>query len=364
MQYCEGADSVALIHGGDTEGYRLVYGNTPLDFSANCNPLGVPESVRQAIRDTAGCVDVYGDPLCRRLCAAIGKKIGVPHSQILCGNGAVDLIYRAVLARKPRHAVVTAPTFAEYELALEGIGCKVIRHPLQQSEGFLLTDRILACLKEETEVLFLCNPNNPTGLTIEPALLQYILKTCEKKDIFLVVDECFNGFLSQPEKHTLRPYLSQCSNLLLLDAFTKLYGMAGVRLGYCLSSNHELLEDMRQAGQPWAVSSLAQEAGIAALEEDQYVRETRVLIGMEKEYLLERLKDLGINVLGSEANYIFFSSEIPDLAKGLCEKGILIRDCSNYAGLTRGYYRIAVRTHSENLRLIKGLVSLVGESCG
>lgn len=353
---------MVLIHGGDREGYRLVYGNMPLDFSANCNPLGVPDGVRQAIWDTAGCVDVYGDPLCRRLCAAIGEKIGVTPSQILCGNGAADLIYRVVLARKPRHAIVTAPTFAEYELALEGIGCKVVRHPLKESEGFLLTDRILACLKKDINMLFLCNPNNPTGLTIKPGLLQCILSACEKKGILIVVDECFNGFLSQPEQHSLRPHLSQCPNLLIIDAFTKLYGMAGVRLGYCLSGNQRLLEDMRRAGQPWAVSSLAQEAGIAALKADQYVLKARTLIGMEKEYLLGRLKGLGINVLGSEANYIFFFSGIPDLAKDLCEKGILIRDCSNYAGLTKGYYRIAVRSHGENLRLIEALSTLAGET--
>lgn len=349
-----------LIHGGNREGYRLEFGSMPLDFSANCNPLGVPEGVRQAVCEAASQADAYPDPLCRRLRAAIGENAGIPPEHVLCGNGAADLIYRLALARKPARAIVTAPTFAEYELALETVGCNVIRHPLRAEEGFLLTEGILKRLKPGIDMLFLCNPNNPTGLTIDPALLQRILKACAENGILLVVDECFNGFLAEPEKHTLRHCLGEYPDLLIIDAFTKLYGMAGVRLGYCFSSNEDLLEDMARAGQPWGVSSLAQEAGRAALKESRYILETRALVKREKLFLLSQFQTLHIRVMGSEANYIFFHTQIPDLTERLGYRGILIRDCSNYAGLATGYYRIAVRTHSENLRLTEALSALSG----
>lgn len=347
-----------LIHGGDTESYWLEYGRYPLDFSANCNPLGVPAGVEQAISDAAAHADSYPDPLCRELGATITKSMGISPQQVLCGNGAADLIYRLVLARKPKRALVPVPSFAEYELALHMVGCEVIRHPLKAEHGFSLTESILTtALEPGTEMLFLCNPHNPTGLTIDPPLLQHILETCERNRILLVMDECFNGFLNEPKKHTLRRHLSEYEHLLVIDAFTKLYGMAGVRLGYCLSGNEALLGEMRRAGQPWAVSSLAQAAGIAALKEHQYIQKARVLIRKERKFLINQLQRLGIKTYRGEANFIFFYTEIPRLAERMREAGILIRDCSNYAGLSEGYYRIAVCTHDQNLRLLETLWS-------
>jgi threonine-phosphate decarboxylase len=349
----------ALVHGGDTEGYKLTYGCEPLDFSANCNPLGIPKSVPAAIYDASMRTDRYPDPLCRRLRAALSEKLGVPADQILCGNGAADLIFRIALARKPKTAIVTAPTFAEYELALHTTGCAVTHHTLFEEEHFALTESIIGRISPEIDMLFICNPNNPTGLTVDPSLLSRILNTCEKYGTLLVVDECFNGFLDEPEKHTLKNKLPEYRNLLILDAFTKLYGMAGVRLGYCMTQNAQLLEDIRDAGQPWAVSALAQAAGLAALGEDAYVAGARALVKAEREFLLSELNRLGIKTLGGDANYIFFRCAIPNLPEKLRGQGILIRDCGNYFGLTDGYYRIAVRPHEENVSLIEAISALV-----
>ncbi|NMA25154.1 MAG: aminotransferase class I/II-fold pyridoxal phosphate-dependent enzyme [Clostridiales bacterium] len=348
-----------LVHGGDVEGYKLEYGGEPLDFSANCNPLGIPKSVPPAIYDAAMAADRYPDPLCRRLRTALSEKIGVPAQYILCGSGAADLIFRLALAQKPKKALVTAPTFAEYALALETTGCAVVHHALFEEDGFALTESILSLITPELDMLFICNPNNPTGLTVSPNLLLRILDACEKNGTLLVLDECFNGFLDEPEKHSLKSRLHDYNNMLILDAFTKLYGMAGVRLGYCMTMNGALLDDMRNAGQPWAVSSLAQAAGLAALSEDAYVSEARALVRAEREFLISALNRPGIRVLGGEANYIFFRCDVPDLTKKLRERGILIRDCSNFAGLTYGYYRIAVRPRGENVKLIEALSAVL-----
>ncbi len=353
---------MALIHGGDTVSFEMEYGYEPLDYSANCNPLGVPSGVKRAISQAAEKIDEYPDPLCRKLTAAISGYEGVPPEFVLCGNGSADLIDRLVYARKPLKAVITDPTFAEYERCLMNISCHIIHHHLSENDGFRVTDNIIFLLQPDVDVLFLCSPNNPTGLTIENDLLQKILNICLELNILLVIDECFNGFLDNPDLHTLKPKLQVCANLLILKAFTKIFGMAGVRLGYCLSSDAKLLAGMRIAGQPWAVSSLAQAAGIAALLEKDYVQTARVLIQEEREYLSGALRTLGMQVYDSEANYIFFRTDIPELTGKMREKGILIRDCSQYPGLSSGYYRIAVRTHSENIRLIDELSACKRES--
>lgn len=353
-----------LIHGGDAYSFMLEHGSAPLDFSANCNPLGVPRGVREAIRTAAATADAYPDPLCRELCAAIAKSVDLQPSQILCGNGAADIIYRLALARRPKRAILAVPTFLEYELALRLVGCDVIHFPLQKEDGFKLGEQILDLIDQDVDVLFLCNPNNPTGLTVEPALLKRILEATRRSKTLLVVDECFNGFLAEPQLHSLRSLIPTYRNLLVLDAFTKLYGMAGVRLGYCLCSDEELLTLMLDSGAPWSVSSVAQAAGIAALQESTYLLKMRALIRGEKVYLCNNLLRCGINTIGSEANYLFFYTELPDLKKRLGEKGLLIRDCSNYPGLTEGYYRIAVRTREENERLMHEISSLAESTRG
>ena len=250
-----------LVHGGDWAGYRAEFGRDPLDFSANVSPLGLPEGVARAITAALPTADRYPDPLCRELRAKLALHEGVPAEQILCGNGAADLIFRLALAAKPRTALVTAPTFAEYATALETTGCTVERHFLWEENDFAVTKDLLNAVHPGTNMVFLCQPNNPTGQLAEPALVEALLRRCEAVGAVLAVDECFLDFLPEGEGLSAKHLLKNSKKLIILKAFTKLYGMAGVRLGYCLCSDTELLARMRAAGQPWAVSSLAQAAG-------------------------------------------------------------------------------------------------------
>ena len=173
-----------------------------------------------------------------------------------------------------------------------------------------------------------------------------------------MLDECFGDFLEEPEVHTLKNDLAEFPNLVILKAFTKLYAMAGVRLGYALCANSQLVEAMRQAGQPWGVSSLAQAAGEAALEETDYVRKVREVVAQERPWMIEQLINLGFRVVPGEANYLLFRCSVP-LIQPLRQKGILLRSCSNYYGLDQTWYRTAVRTHEENIRLIQALNEVV-----
>ena len=185
-------------------------------------------------------------------------------------------------------------------------------------------------------MVFLCNPNNPTGISIDREFLFRVLRVCREMDILLVVDECFLDFMEEPGRYTLKAQLSRYHNLFLLKAFTKRYAMAGIRLGYGITENTELLDAMTQVTQPWNISVMAQAAGIAALKETAYVEEGRQMVFREAKYLKEELQRLGMEVFPSEANYIFFHG--PENLFEICvEQGVLIR------------------THEENQKLIRAM---------
>ena len=340
-----------LTHGGDIAGFVAQYGHRPLDFSANVSPLGLPEGVRRAVVESLDRADEYPDPLCRNLRRAIAVHEGCGPDRVLCGAGAADLIFRLAMARRPKTALVPAPTFAEYETALTAAGCAVARHPLREDEGFQLTDRFLEDLdRVRPDLAVLCQPNNPTGLAVSRDLAEAVLRWCEANGALLLLDECFVDLMDEPEDHTLRGRLDS-PHLLLLRAFTKTYAMAGLRLGYCLGSDGPLLSAMAAQGQPWAVSSVAQAAGVAALEEHEYLSRLRALIAEQRPRLAAGLRTLGCRVYGGCANYVFFAAR-PGLDQAARQRGVLIRPCANYPGLDGRFYRIAVRTEEENNTLL------------
>ena len=355
---------MALVHGGDIYGYREDKGAWPLDFSANVNPFGVPLAVQEAVKAAVTEADVYPDPLCRELVKALTVHERVAEEQVICGNGAADLIWRLVRALKPRKALLAVPTFAEYGLALQAEDCVIETYLMREDCGFQLDEGLLEALQPGIELLVLCNPNNPTGLCIEPPLLRRIVSRCAKLGAYLLLDECFIDFLDEPDVHSLNPLLGAYPKLVIVKAFTKLYGMAGLRLGYLLSADNDLLVRMREAGQPWAVSSLAQAAGLAALHDTAYLEESLPLIRQEREFLSTALQALGFRVYPSQTNYLFFYSEQQTLAQDLYERGILIRDCSNYQGLGPGYYRIAVRRHADHIKLLEALHASINDVKG
>lgn len=246
-----------------------------------------------------------------------------------------------------------APTFAEYASALQSIGCEVQEYVLDARDDFAIGRDFLDRITPETDIVLLCEPNNPTGRTTDRTLLQDILESCRKNNTLLVVDECFNEFLDDPAAHTLESCLSQNPQLLILKAFTKWYAMAGVRLGYLLGSSPDRLERLRRAGQPWAVSGLAQAAGIAALKEKEYSRALHALIAAQRPLMAAGLTSLGCRVVPGEANYLLFYHPARDLVGALRRKGVLIRDCSNYTGLEQGWYRCAVRGPAENQTFLR-----------
>lgn len=344
------------IHGGNIYTYQNC-----LDFSANCNPLGTPESVKRAVQESLDKIKDYPQVGYAPLRAALGEYEDMKPEHIICGNGAAELIFSLCQAVRPKRALIPVPTFAEYEQALESVGCQVEHVLLREEDTFQMQESFLDWLHKDLDIVFLCNPNNPTGILTDREFLFRVLRYCREMEILLVVDECFLDFVREPGRYSLKAQLPRYHNLFILKAFTKRYAMAGIRLGYGLCGNRALLEKMTLVTQPWNISVMAQAAGIAALKEQSYVEEGRRLVFEEAAYLKQQLTGLGFTVYPSEANYIFFRGE-PGLFEKAIQKGVIIRDCSNYPGLGEGYYRIAVRTRAENDCLLAALKNIQEES--
>lgn len=338
-------------HGGDIYSHPNF-----IDFSANINFLGVPEAVKKATQNALQEITHYPQPGSVRLCQAVAEMEHVTLEHVICGNGAADVIFSLVLAEKPKKALIPAPTFQEYEQALLSVDCQVeVVNTLKEKTSEIVSEEsFLDKVMDDIDMVFFCNPNNPTGLLKEREYLLRLLQKCEKAGARLVVDECFLDFVSEAEDVTMKPFLEKYKCFFLVKAFTKMFAIPGIRLGYGLSSDKSLLEKMKQVTQPWNVSVIAQEAGMAAAKERGFMERTREAVAEEKRYLLEELKQLPVEIYGHAANFIFFKAE-KGLEKKLEQYHILIRDCSNFRGLEEGWYRIAVRSRTENQTLLQGM---------
>jgi len=322
-----------------------------LDFSANISPLGLPEEIREAVIGSIDGLVNYPDPECTELREAIAEADGVRKEWITCGNGGADLLYRIAFGLKPRKVLLPVPAFVEYEGALTASGAEMVYY--RMGDSLLPGEDLLSEIGRSTDMLVLCNPNNPTGLLLSREYLLRVMDKAEEAGVYLLLDECFLEICMEDDTHTLIPYLGKYPHLMILKSFTKLYAVPGIRLGYLMSSSSEVIEAVNHAGQSWSVSSIAQKAGVCALTLHDYKRKVKEAVAAELAYMKEALKTLPVRVYDGQANYLFFRAPgCTDLDRRLEERGFMIRNCSNYVNLGEDYWRIAVRDHEANRRLI------------
>ena len=340
------------IHGGDI----YTYGDV-IDYSVNLNPFGPGESVLTAMEDGLRHVGEYPDSRCRVLRKTLAEYLHISEEFLIFGNGAAELIFLLVQTIRPKKAVLTIPSFAEYDRALQAVECERVYYSLCEEDGFVPEESYLDLLTEEVDLIFLCSPDNPSGAVIEKDFLLRILEKCKRNQILMVLDECFVEFLSDPQKQTLYKECQNTQNLVVLQAFTKISAIPGIRIGYGITSNQKLIRKMERNRQPWSVSGVAQVAGCAALQEMDRWQRMREWLQAERTWLEENLTRIGVDWFPSKVNYLLLKSSYP-LFSLLLEEKILIRDCSNYEGLQRGYYRIAVKQRKDNEKLLAALTRI------
>lgn len=346
-------------HGGNIREAAELLGIRPetlTDFSANINPLGMPESLKRALIDSLSVAERYPDVEYPQLHQKLAAHHGVPPEWVLAGNGETESIYTLVQGLQPRRAMLVTPGFAEYRRALEQVDCQITAFALREAEGWQLTARLLEALSGELDCLFLCTPNNPTGLYPDAALLAAIVERCQQLAITLVVDEAFLDFL--PDEPGLIPRLANNPHVWVLRSLTKFYAIPGLRLGYLLNSDVNAVAALRHRQMPWSINAFAALAGELVLQDTAYQEATWRWLAQERAWLLAELRTFtGLTVWEGRANYLFLRCDIAgmDLQQALLMQRVLIRSCANYPGLDGRYYRVAVRSREENARLCQAL---------
>lgn len=330
-----------------------------VDFSNNINPLGLSENIKRAITDNVSLCQHYPVKEYQDVIQVVSDYENIPKENIITGNGSSDLIFRIVSSLRPKKALLVEPSASDYAKALDANGCAISYHRLLEKNQFTLDETILFQLTPNVDICFICNPNNPTGQRAPKQLLLRIAKQCKDNNIFLVVDEGFMDFVEQNELYTIKDILKDYSNVLLLKALSKTYAMCGIRFGYGLCYNSEIMFKLRNSAPKYNISTLACIAVNTALKEDGYMKQSRLLIREEYDFLKKGIENLGFTVFPSKANFILFKGKQVAIADKLKEKGFLIRRCEDFRGLGSSYFRIAIKDRKSNEQFLKVLSEVI-----
>jgi len=358
------------VHGGLDRQELEALGLRPeevLDFSASINPLGPPLGVRKALASLD--LSSYPDRECRALRAALARRLEVSPDWILVGNGSTELIHlltRALLAHGDRAAIFT-PTFGEYDAACRLSGADVAAVQADENNGFRWDIESAAALLSGVgaqhgaplppappRLLFLCNPNNPTGVYLSRAEVERVVTALP--DTIVVLDEAYATFADEPWDSV--PLLKH-PNVVLLHSMTKAYAIPSLRLGYAVA-RPELLRQVAHFQPSWSVNGAAQAAGVAALREDPYLQIARAAVQESKAYLRERLESAGLRVVMGAANFLLVDvGDARAVRRRLLEQRLCVRDCASF-GVPR-YIRIGIRTLPDCRRLADTLIATCSE---
>ncbi len=328
------------MHGGSTN-------NALIDFSASINPFGAPKKVYKVIKDNLHLITKYPDPNANALRDAISNYLSINKDNIIIGNGSNEIIhlFADIFISEGDKVLIPEPTFYEYEFASD-----------KNSAMIEFVDLTLDSINlKDTKVLFLCNPNNPTGLLYNTSLMKKIIDEAYNNATLVMIDECFIEFIDKPSEHSLVDYVKEYDNLIILRSFTKAFGLAGLRIGYAIASK-EIARIMNKSKVTWNTNALAQIVAIEALNDLEHIENSRKNIKREKLYLTDKIEKLGYYVYNSDVNFFLIRcNDSIALKNKLLKYNILVRDCSNFTNMSNDHIRISVRKRSDNRRLIKAL---------
>ena len=346
-----------------------------LDYSSNINPYGLPENLKKEIFEKLFVLERYPDPDYIELREKIAEKNNLNIENIIVGNGATEIIFLFMKILSPKKVLIVSPTFGEYERAIKAStlannNLEINYFELKEAENFVLNIKNLETeLENNYDLLILCNPNNPTGQFLKLKKLEEILKICEQKNTKLFVDEAFVEFVEDWENESIINSKENKENLFVIRAFTKFFAIPGLRLGYGICFNNNLLKKMLEKKEPWSVNNIADLAGKTVLDDENYIQKTKEWIKDQKKYMYENLNKIeGLRAYKTEVNFILLKIEdnllekgldVKNLRKKMLEKGILIRDASNFIYLNKHYFRLAIKDKLNNEKVIETLTSIL-----
>ncbi len=356
------------FHGSDLEQIEVIYGikkEEITSFSANVNPLGISPLLKKTLSEHLDSISTYPDREYRSLRKSIAEYAGTDMENVIVGNGTSELISLLIQIRHPGKAMIIGPTYSEYERSVEIEGGSSYYYPLKEEEDFVLdvTD-LIKSLNESIDLLIICNPNNPTSTVIPAGDMRKILDACKRYNIFVMVDETYMEF-EKDIKHLSSVSLTRYyNNIIILRGTSKFFAAPGLRLGYAITGNKDMIKYINTHKNPWMINSLAAIAGEIIFKDTEYINETKELIAKERTRMCETLKKSGkYKVYPASANFILVrilsdeitSGEVFDLA---IRQKMMIRDCSTFPFLDEKYLRFCVMTPEMNTKLLNCLTSI------
>jgi threonine-phosphate decarboxylase len=357
------------FHGGNVWKVSKKYNipvNQIIDFSISTNPLGAPDKAVESIRQHLSLIHHYPDPNHMWLLEALAESVGVAPNNVLVGNGSTELIYlfNEVFLEDGYEAVIPVPSFSEYKAAIERFGGNMVFINCNSANNFRLNlEELENSITTKTRIIFLCNPNSPTGWLYERDDILRIVKMAADENVLVFVDEDYIDFVDDSKRYSMAEYVNEHNNLFVLRSLTKFFGLAGVRIGFGVGSP-DLVEILKNIIMPWSVNSLAMFAAAEAVKDTEFIKKSRLLISKSKKQMVEMLDTIPwLKVYPSETNFLLIEIIRKDLtstqlAEMLAKKGLLIRDCKDFDGLNNKFFRVAVRKPEENRKLVEQLKSL------
>jgi threonine-phosphate decarboxylase len=344
-------------HGGDVYHLARTLGidlADLLDFSASINPLGFPPGLYATTQEALKEIVHYPDRRCLALRQDLADYHHLSPEEILVGNGSTELIYLLARVLKPRRGLIVTPAFSEYEHALSVSEVPAAFQATKEAHNFAPSEPFAA---QAGDLVFMAHPASPSGVLLDETLFLEVVTRLDGAGAYLLLDEAFIDFV---EEASFKSHLRQFPRLLILRSFTKFFGIPGMRLG-CLLAAPVLIARLAAAQEPWSVNTMAQFMGRACLADRDYMTQTRTLIAQERDFLLKGLAALpGLTPFPSTVNYLLVKLDRPspsaaELRQQMLHHRIVIRDASNFRGLDKRFFRIAVRSRPENERLLEGL---------
>lgn len=358
------------VHGGEVWEVmgKATFGREDiLDFSSNINPLGPSQKAIDAIKDSFGLISFYPDPDSTALRDAIARSFkGISRRNVVVGNGSTELIYlfADVFMNKGDVALIPAPTFGEYEKAARKAGARP-KH-IKLSSSFQVEAASFMHEMRGVKVVFLCNPNNPTGILMSRTDLTEIIEKALAENTLVFLDEDFIEFVDEKKRFSLVNEIERYPNLFVLRSFTKFFGLTGLRVGYGVASE-EIIKILSRTKAPWNVNCLAQVAAVATLDDEDHSNRTSMLIKDERKFLARGLGEISVfKVYPADTNFFFIDVRqsgftATQLKREMLKCGVLIRDCTSFTGIDEYYIRVAVKTRRENEKLLEAFKKVLGK---
>lgn len=343
-------------HGGNVYDYE----GELIDFSSNINPLGMPKCVFDIVKKAD--LTRYPDIKYRNLKESIAQYTGISRESIIVGNGASELIHLFVRTFKVKRPIIPSPSFLEYERATCVNGGEPIYFRLEEEEGFKLNLGDLISRLQCGDSLIIGNPNNPTGQVISADEAADLLKAADALNMPVMIDEAFIEFVKECKNYESLSLVEKYDNLFVVRATTKFFGMPGLRLGYGIG-NPDLIERLDSNKEPWTVNAFADLVGREIFKDSSYIEESRMYINNEIDYMLSALNKIdNLVAFDTKVNFLLLKSKYAKaslIKERLVERGILIRDASNFKYLDDRFFRVAVKRREENERLIEALKGIL-----